>query len=173
MPPSPTIRAEETARPPEPPEVARRIALHPGQAIFLALLTLFVALALFGAFGSTQATAHASGPGLELAVEHPARFRYREVAPIRITLRNTSGRPLDTVRVRLDEAYVSAFSNVTFTPSPQGAWEVVLTDVEPGEVRLISGELQAERYGRHRGTVTVTARGLRPLALDVATFTFP
>lgn len=95
---------------------------------------------------------------MELTVTYPSRFRYRQMEPLRISVRNRAGERLDTVAVDFDTSYVSRFANVRFVPPATRAFEVLTTDLQPGESRLISVELSGDRYGRHAGTVTASTR---------------
>jgi hypothetical protein len=137
----------------------------------LALAVLPV-LALLGFFGESGAEQTLSGEALELHVSYPTRLRYKRIDTVEVRVRNVSGEPIDRVVVKFDEGYIEEFSSVHFTPSISRAYEVELKDVQPDEERLVSVEIQAEEYWRHRGTVTVEA-GPHTLTARIMTFTFP
>lgn len=158
--------------PPAAPEIQPRIRIRAAQAVGMILLAILPVLALLDVFGDSVAEARASGSQLELRVNYPARFRYKTIHPIEVQVINRFDRPLDRVIVKFDENYLSQFSNVQLTPAADKAYEVELRDVQPGEERVISVEIQAERYWRHRGTVTATA-GPDSVTARLETFTFP
>jgi hypothetical protein len=169
---APTLSPQDTPQPPQPPEVGRSLRLYRYQWVGLPVLGLIVVLALLGVFGNTSGEATARGDALALRVEHPTRFRYKEIAPLRVWVTNGSGRTIDTVRVHFATAYVLAFSNASFTPSVTAPFVVELAEVRPGETRLVAGELQAERYGSHEGTVAAVSAS-DSVAVAVETLVFP
>lgn len=159
-------------QPPAPPTTHPRIRIRTQQLVGLILLAAIPVLAVLGVFGEKTGEARAETSELELRVRYPARLRYKTLHPLEVHVRNLSDRPLDRVTVRFADAYISQFSNVQFMPSVNKAFEVELRDVQPGEERLVSAELQAERYGRHSGTVTATT-GPTSVTAPLQTFTFP
>ena len=64
------------------------------------------------------------------------------------------------------------FSSVRIEPAPRIAFVVTLTDVRPGDSRLISAELWGEGYGRHYGRISATTRS-DTAAATVRTVVFP
>jgi hypothetical protein len=88
-------------------------------------------------------------------VQYPTRIRYKQIDPIRITVKNRTTEKLGTLTVALDRTYVEAFSDVRAVPSFARPWEVELHEVRPGETRRVEVVLQGERYGLHRGTVSM------------------
>lgn len=163
--------------PPQPPQIRRSITLEKYQLIGVPLLVLLPALALWGVFGVTSASARASATGLEIEVTYPERFRYRMHRELEVTVRNTGGKPLPVVVVSFDRPYISAFSQVQFTPAARSitaeGFEVELDDIPPGGERRVSASLQADDYGRHDGWVTVEAQGGGRSRLPITTIVFP
>jgi hypothetical protein len=92
---------------------------------------------------------------------------------INTSVTNRSTRPIDTITVRLDSSYALRFSTVVFTPAAERAFEVPLTDVAPGETRLVVMEIQGERYGRHRGRLHIETPNGDTLAIPISTMIFP
>lgn len=158
---------------PEPPEVDRRIRIPPHRAVGLALIALVPVLALIGLFGERWSTSDIAGGAVAVQVEYPTRYHYKMLNSITATVTNRSARPIDTVVVRLDSAYALRFSTVVFTPAAERAYAVPLTDVAPGEARLVVIELQGERYGRHTGSLRFESTTGDTLAVPLRTVIFP
>ena len=113
--------------------------------------------ALFGLFGERTALARAKSAGLDVVVSYPERFRYRQLQPLRLTVRNLSAQPIDTLTVSFDTSYISRFSSVRFDPPTKKAYVIELTDVKPMESRFIAVELWGQDYGMHRGVIVARA----------------
>jgi hypothetical protein len=164
---------QKAPEPPPPPEIDRRLRLYRWQWVGLPVLVLIPVLALFGVFGHTRGDARAVTGALELDVQYSTRYRFRDIQPMYARVRNRSTAALDTVTVAFDTAYVDRFSTVTFKPDISRAYEVELMDVLPGEVRLVTVELQGERYWGHEGIVSVWHAGGDTASARVSTFIFP
>jgi len=158
--------------PSAPPRMRRRFALTRKQRIGIPLLTLMPLLALFGVFGERVATANATSTTLVLTVNYPERFRYRQVQPLDVVVRNLSARVIDSIDVSLDTAYITRFSSVRITPAPRTAFTVTLVGVKPGEQRLVSAELWGQRYGYHRGRIMVSTPN-DSTVVTIRTLVFP
>jgi hypothetical protein len=158
--------------PPEPPQVPRALRLTTLQRIGLPVLFAIPILALFGVFGEHFATAHAEGAGLAITMRYPDRAHYRQPVSFRLSMRNVSSQPLDTITVTLDTAFMRAFSDVSVSAPLNGAYVARITHLAPGETRAISATVSGERYGRHAGVITV-AGSHGTARLPVATFVFP
>lgn len=154
------------------PHTARRLSLTRKQWIGLPLLAAIPIATLFGVFGERQGEQHTASRAVAMSVRYPTRFRYRQVQSLQISVENISGRVIDTVKVMIDTAYVTRFSSVRIDPAPYAAYAVALTQVHPGESRLISAELWGEEYGWHKGRITAVARS-DTAALTLRTFVFP
>ena len=159
--------------PPAAPKIERRLRLYPLQAIGIPILALPAVLALFGVFGERRASVEAAGGALELRVDYPERYRYMTIDNLEILVRNVSAAAIDTLTVGIDSTYVSGFSQVTFVPGADEAYEVDLLGVEPGEWRRVHLELQGEDYGRHRGRVRATTGGADTVGVEISTRIFP
>ena len=129
-------------------------------------------LALLGLFGERTAIARARTASLDVAVSYPERFRYRQVQPLHLTVRNLSTQPLDTITVSFDTAYISRFSSVRFDPPTKRAYVIELTDVKPMESRFIAVEFWGQDYGVHRGAIVARA-GTDSVVVRIRTFVFP
>ena len=158
--------------PSAPPQMRRGLALTRKQRIGLPILTLIPLLALLGIFGERAATVNATSSSLAVSVRYPERFRYRQVLPLAVTVRNQSPRLIDTIRVSLDTAYITRFSSVRITPAPSTAFTVTLAGVRPGEQRLVSAELWGQDYGRLRGRIVVSTPN-DSAVVNVRTLVFP
>ena len=160
------------SKPAAAPEIRRRLAFTRKQLVGLPLLVAIPILSLFGVFGETLADVHAASRSVTIDVRYPTRLRYRQVQPLDIVVRNTSRQLIDTIEVSLDTAYVSRFSGVRIEPVPRIAFVVAMTDVRPGESRLIAAELGAERYWLHRGHIRAATR-TDTATVTVRTVVFP
>ena len=158
--------------PPPPPSIHPKIHLSLKQWIGFPILLAVPILALLGLFGETRAQAHSTNGSIDLQVSYPARFRYRQVQSVRVSVRNLSPIVADTMMVSFDTGYVSRFSSVRFDPATNSAYTVDLVDVKPSESRLISVELWGQDYGSHRGTV-VARHGSDSAIVHLRTFVFP
>jgi hypothetical protein len=148
-----------STQPPKAPPTRRRLALTRKQWVGLPALAAVPLLAVFGFFGERRAEVHATSSSIALDVRYPERFRYRQRQSLDIVVRNVSRRAIDTLEVSLDTVYVSRFSSVRIEPSARRTFVVALTDMKPGETRLVLVELWGERYGRHRGRIVAAAGG--------------
>lgn len=160
------------ARPPAAPSIIRRIALTRKQWIGIPILAAIPVLTLLGVFGERAATTRASSRSLALVVRYPERFRYRQLQPLHVTIRNVSNRVLDTVWVWLDTSYVSRFSSVRIDPAPRSAFVVPLAMVAPGESRLVAAELWGEQYGVHHGLIMARSTS-ESVSVAIRTVVFP
>jgi hypothetical protein len=156
--------------PPPPPSAPRRVRLYPFQWFGAAALALLPMMAVAGVFGETWAEATAETPSLEVRVSYPSRFRYKQLNQIEVWVRNRSGAPIDTITVSLDSAYARQFSTINAIPPFSRAFGIPLTDVLPNETRLVIIEVQAERYGRHKGAVRTAAVDTATIALSTIVF---
>jgi hypothetical protein len=158
--------------PPEPPVVTPRLVLTRKQYFGIPLLAVIPALTLLGVFGEQREATRATSRSLEMRVVYPSRFRYRQIQSLDITLRNVSGRTLDTVTVSLDTAYIARFSSVRIDPEPKTAFVIAMTNVKPQEARLVHAELWGERYGSHRAEI-IGAASADTVRQQIHTFVFP
>jgi len=149
---------DRSANPPPPPETERRIRLRPLQWVGVPLvLVLPVVLGALGVFGESWDTAHASSSTVSATVHWPTRFRYKQLNEIQVRVENRTAAPIDTVTIVVDTTYLSRFSTVRGVPALDEPYRLHLLDVRPAEPRLAIIELQAERYGRHRGLLSIIA----------------
>lgn len=158
---------------PQPPEIRRRVQLPLFRGIGMAIVVTVPVLALLGVFGDRRTTLSANGSNLVAHVAYPERLRFEVLQHIAITIENRSSQPIDTVTVRLDTAYVLRFSGVSFTPSADEAFVIRLARVMPGESRMVLGEVQGQRYGRHAGSVRIEATSGDTLSIPLRTLVLP
>lgn len=158
---------------PAAPEINRRIGVPRWRMVGLLLVPVVPLLAIAGVFGESWARAAADGPNVSVQVEYPSRFRYKMLNSVAVSIRNQSARAIDTITVRVDSSYALRFSTVVFTPAAERAYEVPLTDIAPGETRLVVIELQGERYGRHTGGLHIESTNGDTLAIPLSTLVFP
>lgn len=165
-----TTLPKQLIAPPHP----HRIRLSRPQWIGLPLLALIPLLALFGLFGESMGHVEKQGRELAVSIDYPSRYRYKQINPVEVHLENRSGAVLDTVIVDFDPSWIDRFSTVTFIPAPTEAFRVEVTGLEPGERQVIWGEIQAEHYGRHSGTIDVYRKGSTDtVTLTLNTYVFP
>lgn len=166
----------EKPEPPKPPEIKHKIAFYPHQVIGMIVVIVIPLLALFGMFGTTQGKESASSETLSFEIEYPERFRYKTIDPLKVSVENISNKA-QTVTIALDKGYLSKFSNVTFSPEPQeithSEYVFELGEVRPGEKRVISGEIQSERFGRFSGTARASAGTVAPAEITLTTISYP
>lgn len=162
---------------PEVPEIARKWQFHRLQMIGIPLIMLIPLLALFGLFGKTITTVSDTNTELAIHVTYPARFRYKTIDQAHVSVQNVSAQPIPVVRVYFDHGYINSFSTVTFTPDVKtvtdAAYIVELTDLQPQETRIISVQLQAEKYWQHKGEITATLTETAGVEVPLSTFVFP
>jgi hypothetical protein len=158
--------------PPEAPDTPRRPRLYRAQWIGLPLIIAFPLLALLGVFGERWHTQRVESGALDVSVRHPTVFRYKMIDAIEVHVRNRGAQPIDTATVSLDTAYAGRFSTVTAIPSFDGAFDIDLAALQPGESRRVRIEIQAERYWTHRGELTVAA-GTDTVRAALTTRVFP
>lgn len=164
-------------RPPEAPEIERRILLTRLQIVGLPILALFPLLALVGAFGLDLAERTSRGSGLEVAVEYPSRARLRSGGSLVVEVRNDSDGHVDGVTVLVERNYLDGFSEVAFAPSATALTEthyrIDLGRLDVGETLAVTADLRPREYWRHRGTVSVSAEGIDTIEIELSSFVFP
>lgn len=142
----------------------------------MAAIFLITFFALFGVFGTTQATTAKSSDNIMIEVEYPVKFRYKTISPFEIKIENVSSEP-HTVTVTVNTSYLSQFSNASFVPPPQSITDEVYTfelgTIDPGAVSIISGEIQSENYGRIEGFVRAQTGTSSVAAVEVITISLP
>jgi hypothetical protein len=168
---------EEVSRPPEAPDIVRRVQFDRVQLIGIPILMLLPILALLGLFGESFAGSSAESPDVALHVNYTSRYRYGLRNPLLITVKNQSPRPLANVTVAINREYIDQFSDVSFTPEAaavhESAYLIELAEVPPGAQRLVAVELRASEHGRHHGLVTVSVAGVENVQTTFTTIVFP
>lgn len=171
-------KKKEAPKPSQPPDVNKKFQFYSFQWVGLPLILLIPILALFGLFGESVESVSTSNQQLDMSVEYPTRFRYKMIDEVTVSLSNVSEQAIPGVLVNFDRQYIEAFSTVTFTPSLKSIsnldYIMEISDLQPGETRVVTLTIQAEKYGLHRGVISTAAPGEgSDLELPVATFTFP
>lgn len=173
------LNAKETQIPPvdAPESFRRRLQFPRFQLVGIALLLAVPVLALLGVFGPSSSTVIETVPGLHMQVEYPVRFRYKTVSSLEASFTNTSTSTIPLLTVAFDQSYISRFSNVQLTPSPESVtgtgYRVKLNNIGPGEIRRVAVSLQGERYGLHQGSVQAFTAKQPLLRVPFSTFVFP
>jgi hypothetical protein len=164
-------------QPPQPPSVDRKLQLYPYQYIGIPLLILIPILALFGVFNETYSTATGSSADFELQVKYPVRGLYNMPHTIEVTIRNKSEQVVPSLSLSFDKNYMDAFKQIVFLPddltiTDQG-YTVNLTNVQSGEMRVVTVSVEPDRYWQHWGSVTVIADGAESAKVQLESFIFP
>lgn len=159
--------------PPEPPQVAPKILLNRSEKIGLPFLFLLPVLASIGIFGPHTETAEARSGSVHLSAEYPSRLRFENSDRLLVRVHNLGSTPVSKVSLAFDPAYIHSFSQVTFDPAPEFAYSLAIENLEPDESRLIAVHLTAERYGPHKGWISLAADGAETTRLRLRTFIFP
>jgi hypothetical protein len=157
---------------PEPPPLKRRIRLHTFQWILVPIAFLGpVILAVSGALGETRASVSAENSSFSVAVQYPARLRFRQPSAIEITLESRATGGLDTLTISLDTVYASQFSDVRGIPQLERPYSLKLAAARPGERLHALIEFYAESAGVHTGNLVVTAQDT--VRVRLRTIVFP
>lgn len=166
-----------TKSPPDSPSFRRKVKLHPYQYVGFPILLLIPILAVLGFFGENFVQVEDSSDDLTVTIDYATRYRYKMLNSMVVSIQNTTDETIPTLTVTFSRDYISKFSTVAFSPAEtritDTAYEVELSDLAPGTTQIITVDLQGEQYGRHTGSVAVTAEGLTPVVIDVSTFIFP
>ncbi|MBK8020786.1 MAG: hypothetical protein IPK19_04985 [Chloroflexi bacterium] len=166
-----------SSSPPQPPQIARRLEFYPVQVIGLLLIIVIPVLALLGVFGASYAHEQRASADLEIEIDYASRLRYKTLENLHVSVRNLTNQTVSILTLRFGGSYIDQFSSVVFTPSVEqiadGYYEVLLSDIRPGETRTVTVEIKGERYGLHQGIVAAAADGLEGIEVDIATLTFP
>jgi hypothetical protein len=170
-------KEKQTAQPPQPPEIERRIQFHRTQLIGVPIIMLVALLGLSGLFGPAFDTESATGPQLEMQVEHPTRVRYRTGSPLEIMVRNVSAQDIPRVTVSISAGYISNFAEAQFLPEAdeitEEVYKVDLSNVGAGETRQVNVDLRADLVGNHTGEVIAEPEGGEATRASISTFIFP
>lgn len=172
-------KAPISSQPPSPPPFPRKVQFHRVQMIGMPLLMVVPLLALFGFFGESSTTTQTQNDRLRVQVTYTTRSRYKIASPVEVTVYNRSTTALATVEVRFAKAYIDQFADVVFTPQVTAITDqeyiVQLHDLPPEVTRVVTVNLQGERYGRHEGGITVSEASAptNGLALPITTWIFP
>lgn len=165
------------AQPPAPPDFPRRLRFGWTQIIGVGLLSLLPIVALTGALGSIERETHARSGALVLNVRYPASMHYKAKQTVELHARNDGAQALRDVRVRFDDAYLSRFDELHFTPQvsllDERHAEIALGELDAGATRRVLLHFEADRYGRARGSISVVAESAGEARVDVSTLVLP
>jgi hypothetical protein len=170
-------RQDRDPQPPAPPRFERRLRFGRAQLVGVGLLALLPLAALTGVLGAAEREASASSGALTLEARYASTIHYKGSHTFVFDLRNDGEGPLHDARLRVDEAYLSRFEGVRFTPpvvrlDPRHA-EVALGDIEAGATRRVLLELQASEYGRPQGSVVALSADSGEARVQLSTLVLP
>lgn len=159
------------------PDIERRVAFRPTQAIGLPLILILPVLALFKVFDTTPARIVGEADGLRLELKYLERLRYRSFDPMEVTLVNETGGTLAKVKVTVDRNYVDRFFQPQFLPDvaeqDENGYVVEIDDFKSGDRRTVSLYLEADEVGRKDGRVIAEAEEGPRVEASFSTFVFP
>jgi hypothetical protein len=155
---------------PQPPAGPRRIRVKPSNLVGLLLVLIAPALAVAGLVEPASGRATASSAELDVSVEHPRRMRYRTSEWVVIDVHNRTAHSLPGVTVHISPPYMQSFHPAIVIPAPTSAFAMDLGALGGGESRQLALQLQAEKYGRRRGSIRVEPRGHPAIEVPVNTF---
>jgi hypothetical protein len=163
----------DDARPPRAPEPGRSLRTERREVLTAMVLVLIVVSAMLGAYdGHAESSAPPRASGLEVQVRYTTRLRFQNVNLVEVVVHNGGSQILRNVRVAVDTAYMSGFSEIVIQPEPQFPFVAELAEVPAGASRLVRVQARGTGFGRHRGRVTVTT--LRDtVQLPVSTLVLP
>jgi hypothetical protein len=168
----------ETPQPPQPPEIKRKIQFALSQKIGIPILMLIPVLALLGFLGETMTEASTSSSDLSVRVEYPPRTRYLLPQEVTIHVQNTTSENVPIIMVDIGADYIDGFTQVAFSPDVDEvtgeAYRVELTDVDPGESRVVNIDIRGYSYGPRRDTVRASVdESGASVEVPIQTFIFP
>jgi hypothetical protein len=163
----------DSTRPEQPPPIHPRIRMRRGELIGMCVIALIPVLAVVGVFGPELGHARHTSGALQLDVRYPSLTRHQLRETLEARVANLSGETLPHITLTFDPSYIIGFSSVSFVPPADRAYAVELRDLQPRESRLVTVELEAERYGWHRGQVAASDGTGHVLAAMISTLTFP
>jgi len=159
--------------PPEASPMSSRLRVVTRQALGTLWILAVPVLALSSVLGTRRELATASADGIEVQVSYAGRIRYSQSHPLEVAVTNTSDRILDTITIAFDTAFVNRFSEIEFLPRSERPYEIRINAVGPGESRLVVARLRGEKYGRHRGEITIHAGGRDSARVRIDTLVLP
>jgi hypothetical protein len=163
-------------KPPQPPEIPRRIHLYPYQWVGFLCLFLIPVLALFGVFGETRDVAQIQANGIELTVMYTNRVHFHAQSTTRILVRNTQTEVMPAIQVAIDRSLLDNYAELTFMPGvaeiTASEFVIQLTGIPPGETRVILLNSRGKIPGFHQGMVTASA-GEEQITVKLEVFIFP
>ena len=171
-PSAPTVSPERAGQPPEAPRLRPRFRMHRNELAGLLVIAVLPFLAIMGIFGPRAERARAWSSALVLDVEYPGRFRRGMTQRLEATVSNRSPVLMPKVTLRFERAYLGAFGVISVMPDVTEPYVIELPNLQSGESRPVVIELEAERYGRHRGQLTATY-GSNSVAATLTTLVFP
>ncbi len=167
---------QQSPQPPQPPPFERRTQIPAIQMVGIPLLLLLPVLALVGVFGHATDSATTSNDVLALEVTYPTRTRHNLAAELVVEVGNLSAEPI-TVTLDLDRSYLDRFAEHVFLPEAQevrpDVYRVEVSDIPPGEARIVRVGLRAEQYWRLAGQATASLDGSSPVSVPLRTWVYP
>jgi hypothetical protein len=162
--------------PSQPPEFERKLKFYPFQLISFPLLFIIPILALFGVFGETSTVIQSEANGIELEIHYANQVLFQGLDGTEIHVRNASDTVMSTLTISIEKAFLDNYSDIAFTPDVEVINDLVyileLSDVQPGETRIVTYDSRGKIIGAHRGTVTASYEGAGP-SVVIETFIIP
>lgn len=153
-------KTDDELRPPQAPEIDRRIVLRPAHATGALLLLLIVTLALTGLFDHESAELRQTVGDAEIVITYPTRLRVKNHGVIEVRLQ---GAPMDSLRIAIDDAYLRSFDSYAYAD--------YLPSIAPRPA-VWRFEYSASRIGRASGRLEV-AVGNDAASFDIHTTILP
>jgi hypothetical protein len=170
-------KATKPPEAPKPPDIKRRIAFNPTQAIGMPFILLIPVLGLAGLLDTTHTIVEKEENGYRVSVRYPVRFRHKVGEPMQITVTNETGGAVPKLEVKLSRKYLDAFENAQFIPDPQEIDAEHITfefdHVNAGESRRIEFEMEASRSGSHHAEVQAGPAEGQGVSVGFRTFVLP
>lgn len=163
---------EDAPAMPAPPEPGRAFRMRPSQIATLVILMAIVGSALAGTYNEQHKTSATTIGGVDVRVKFTTRFRFQQTNIISVMLHNTTSARVDSIRVGVDTAYMSGFSEASMIPDPLYPFVTELIDLPAGEEREVKVQARGSVFGRHDGELIIALHG-DTARVKLSTFVIP
>jgi len=161
----------------EPPRTSKRLRFSRLQLVGMIAMAAVPILAMAGVFSPRSSTLAARSDAIEIEVKYSNRARLSLALAMDLKVTNVSAETIDDVRVSFDESYLSAFTSVSMTPSPEtvtpDATVVHLGDMGAGEAKAINIELKPASPWHRQGKVRASAERGPGAEVTLSTWVLP
>lgn len=168
---------ERAPQPPPPPEITRRVHLDRLQRLALPVILLLPLLMVVGVLDERTAEVSAEGAGLRLTAHYPGRLHHGNNGAWRVAVANTGATAVDAVAVSFGRDHMERLANASFTPQVTAVtadgYIVQLGRIEPGEVRRVTLEAEANYYFGGGGRIAALLAGDEVATVSTSTFVLP